>query len=436
MQTINLWNINSGNIDTTSSTTTITTLPEYSPDFSTSSTNSDSENNNQIINQENNQKDENETSNETITFTDSGRGQKNNQSRRDYETIKRIEQFFWPWEQVLKFCNLRSKYAKDQRHLRIFELPLELAFYICKTRAKLSTYIPDRSPDQKFILDKKGRKIKNQEGQYTLEFMMKTSEPPIAVGHYGIVFNYNDIHSNISGVLKLSRWEHIQRGVDCYSFLMEMIILLIIQNQSFLFVPRILDIVRTPKGDLGYVMERLEITLDDFFMIGVGSKNYIFGLLILLELSQILVDLQNQFDFRHRDLRMKNIMLTTSIPRNNCVKIIDLGHSSIQYQHKLFSAYPGSHYNHVTSDFDLGFFFADMLIRFERENKKCRYQLEKYEPFLLHFIEGIPHENLIHAENHLSKLWNLVDIRSPETKKFSTPEYVCQYLYDSCEKLQ
>lgn len=348
------------------------------------------------------------------------------------QAIQQVEFVFWSWDLVIAFTKLRSHYGRNQKYVQIRDLPDELTEFICNTKARISKYIPERT------LEKQYEKSKDGTEEVVCNMTVKTSELPLAVGHFGMVFDYKDPKYKSGAVLKLIRWEHVLRSINCYSFMMEMIISILIQSKNLNYTPQLHTVVRTPKGDLGLVMEKLQITLSEFFLSenGLGATNYKYGLLVLLEIAHIIGDLQSEFEFRHRDLRMRNIMLTSAEPKSNCVKIIDLGQSSIVFQNRSFSAYSGTHFEKLSEDFDLGFLFADMLIQFEQHNNQYRYQLEHYEPYLLPLVEGIYYENLIGDQRHLSKLASYVKQRPPSTKKFSTPAYVCEYLYSACQSLK
>ena len=151
------------------------------------------------------------------------------------------------------------------------------------------------------------------------------------------------------------------------------------------------------------------------------------GLFVLLELAEKLYQLQNIFDFRHRDLRLSNIMLTSSTLTGKNIRIIDFGKASIVFENQLFSAYPGYRFENVRSDFDLGYFFADMLIVFACE-RNAEKLLGMYEQTLRHFCKGIEYRDLIMEEHHLQTLMKRVHKRPATTRHYSTPLYVFQTL--------
>lgn len=350
-----------------------------------------------------------------------------------------VEKTFWSWNQVQKFRKLRHKLIrkrpKDDWHLQEPDsvssdilrqlMPDSLATCMKTMRAKLHPKIPNR--EVKWI-HKKGEKI--------VEVQTVTDTPSLDVGHFGSIFHFLP-YGKIESVIKLQRFEHVKRPLDIYSYLMEILIGLLIQNRDISCTPYILDVVKSPLGDVGMVMEKLSYNLWDFFFRGPGATDKIHGLLILIEVAHKLYILQKCFDFRHRDLRMKNIMLTSlhKTPQPQLVRIIDLGKSTILFEGKLYSAYSGDHFTHVGRDYDLGFLFADMLIQFDRHHS-ARKQLHIYEATLQYFCQGIRYEDLVYEnhKNYLSILMHRVADRPERTKEFSNPYHVFQYLWGLLEK--
>jgi hypothetical protein len=301
----------------------------------------------------------------------------------------------------------------------------ELANALLTMRAKVAPQIPERKTVKTWKKDKKGKKV--------LHVSVETSEIALSSGHFGLIFPYLPYRSGPT-VLKLQRFENVHKSLDIYSHIMEMLIGVLIQSRGLECTSRIVDVVRTEIGDVGAVISRLQNTVYHFFLQGPGAKNYKRGLLILIEIAEKLYRLQKCFNFRHRDFRMKNIMLTTMELSPESVRIIDLGKTSITFQGENWSAYSGVVYEHVSSDFDLSFLFGDFYLHLLNDAKYYK-QLQMYEPILVHFLQGVRLKGLVGEETYLARLMERVHLRPPKTKKFSTPEYVYRYLENELETL-
>lgn len=347
-----------------------------------------------------------------------------------------LEQVFWQWDDCKRFRQLRESYLSEQRKIRKYGqeekhelMTPELMNALQTLKAKMTTLAPKRKVVRNWRRNAKGKDI--------MEIKVETSQTPLSGGHFGLVFDYVP-YGNILTVIKLQRFENVKKSLDIYSYIMEIFIGIIIQSRGFVCTPKIMDVVRTQAGDIGCVMEKLQNTLYYFFLEGPGAKDYVRGLLILIELSEKLYRLQECFHFRHRDFRMKNVMLTQiskDHQKPECVRIIDLGKTSIVFQKEPYSAYSGVVYEDVSSDFDLGFFFADMLIHFERDRNYYK-QLLMYEDLLLHFLQGVKFQSLVGQEAYLAKLMERVHLRPEKTKIFSTPEYVYRFLLAELESIK
>ena len=324
---------------------------------------------------------------------------------------------FWPWSTVKQFVELRKKYLSTSARYHSLDigklLPVELLHYIKTMKVSTSPFHVQRE-------------MVHEENEYGELHVVPHIDPePLSCGHFGLIFDYSKI-TGYPTVIKLQRLENVKRPLDIYSYLMEIFIAVLLQHYELTryCTPRIYQVVRMKQvEDIGCVMEKLTSNLYDFFMKTYGSTNYQLGLQVLRDTAGRLHLLQKNFQFRHRDFRMRNVMLAGKTISEGCVRIIDLGKSSITFDRRHFSAYSGQLYEEVTEDFDLGFFFTDMLLHFLRDSK-CMKQLRMYETLLSHFIQGIRYESLLSKKEYLSLLMEKVHHRKVESKKYSTPKYV------------
>lgn len=361
-----------------------------------------------------------------------------------------IESKFWPWKVCQKFYDFRIKYIKSHlqtplKHLKQLSierlLPKEMVQAFLSMKATISPHTPERTLSS----HKSGNKKKPQ-----YQVVVNPSIPPLGAGHFGFVFPYlhyqkqsTESHPNrktyLKTVLKLQRWENVHETLDSHSFLVEILIGIIIQSRGLHATARIVDVVRTKQvGDVGVVFEYLPTNMAYFFLKGIGSKNYLAGLKVLMDLTEKVYQLQKCFHFRHRDFRMKNVMLTCSphnFPTESSVRIIDLGKASIQFQKREYSAYYGFVYLNVRTDFDLAFFLADMLINFHQES--AQDQIEMYAPLLDPLLHGVQYRSLLvsRKKNHLSQLMDKVHTRNQKYHHLCEPPFVYQTLQAEFERV-
>ena len=324
----------------------------------------------------------------------SPREKKQQTTKKNWEdyAISCIESKFWNWRTCLHFYGFRSKYIESSlkgqlqllKQLSLSDLlPDEFVSAIESMKASLSNYTPLRT------LIKKIRPATSKRKKMQYKVLVQPSITPLGGGHFGFVFPYLEYKKTdpsgdrkpIATVLKLQRWENVKEPLDIHSFLTEILIGIMIQSRGLDATARIVDVVRTQQvGDVGVVFEFLPTNVAYFFAKGMGSIDYLAGLKVLMDLADKMYQLQKYFHFRHRDFRMKNVMLTCSpkhFPTDSCVRIIDLGKASITFSNKLFSAYYGFAYCNVRSDFDMGFSCTRRFIFIKLKrlvNLKCMVQ--------------------------------------------------------------
>lgn len=359
--------------------------------------------------------------------------------------IRDLEVAFWKWSECLEFLALREQLLLTSKEYQLLAkrmttehsldipkvlFPDALAEKFHRMNAPIVKHqIPIRKRSQSPI--QWDEKVQGQ----VVEISVSTNCQALNAGHFGIIFPYVTFGSTES-VLKLLRYEHVKKPLDIYSFVMEIIIGILIQARGLTCTPRIINVIRTDKMDVGLVMEKLTTSLRDFFFKGAGASDVRLGLLILIELAQKVHFLQVAFKFRHRDLRAPNVMLkydgeekSQMTPQPGNLRIIDLGKSSIYFKGKLFSSYSGWKYHKVRKDFDLGFFFCDMLLQFEKRSDGKR-PLEMYEPIIRPFLRGIRYDDLAAPKqsNIYSTLMSRVHHRDSSTRFLTRPKYINQQL--------
>jgi hypothetical protein len=384
-----------------------------------------------------------------------------NFSAWEERAIKDLEAVFWNWDECLEFREMREKLlltSKQYQQLAeqmITEDSVDISRLLLpdilaqKFKSMHAPIVRDNVPTRKRTLspirwDEKLNKP-------IIEISVATNYSAIDSGHFGWIFEYLTFGTTQS-VLKLLRYEHVKKPLDIYSFVMEIIIGILIQARGLLCTPRIIYVIKTDKTDVGLGMEKLSAPLSDFFFKGAGATDVRLGLLILIEVVQKLFWLQRVFRFRHRDFRMKNVMLKSDFkitnevllgnndddddddtkggsitPQPGNVRIIDLGKSSIYFQGKCFTSYAGWKYGGVRKDFDLGFFLCDMLLQFEKHSN-AKVQLELYEPIVRPLLLGIRYDDLVNQSNIYSILMSRVHNRVPSTRYLTRPRYVNKQL--------